>query len=64
MIQPMDFEEWMANMAVPAETVAQLAEVMRAAEGEARSQLRPEWSEGRLWHAYWHCLIRARKPFR
>ena len=23
-----------------------------------------QWREGKLWHAYWHALIRARKPFR
>ena len=25
-------------------------------------QLHPERRDGKLWHAYWHCLIRARKP--
>ena len=59
-----DFEAWMANMAVPVETVARLAQVVGRSQGEARNQLRPEWREGRLWHAYWHALIRARKPFR
>jgi len=54
----------MANMAVPVETVARLAQVVGRSQGEARNQLRPEWREGRLWHAYWHALIRARKPFR
>ena len=57
-----DFEAWMANMAVPSETVAELAGVVGRSQGEARAQLRPEWREGRLWHAYWHALIRARKP--
>jgi SAM-dependent methyltransferase len=59
-----DFEAWMGNMAVPPEAVAELARVVGGVKGEARSQLRPEWREGRLWHAYWHCLIRARKPFK
>jgi len=59
-----DFEAWMGNMAVPADKVSSLAGILTAAQGQARSQLRFEWREGRLWHAYWHCLIRARKPFR
>src|SRR5438094_544536 len=33
-----------------------------ASSGEARTQLHPEWREGKLWHAYWHALIRAHKP--
>jgi ubiquinone/menaquinone biosynthesis C-methylase UbiE len=57
-----DFEDWMRNMAVPAPLVAELAEVVESAEGEARSQLRPERRDGRLWHAYWHALIRAERP--
>ena len=56
-----DFEDWMKNMEVPAPLVGELAAVVEASEGEARRQLRPERREGRLWHAYWHCLIRARK---
>lgn len=59
-----DFEAWMGNMAVPVQTVGRLAQVVGRAQGEARAQLRPEWREGKLWHAYWHALIRARKPFR
>jgi ubiquinone/menaquinone biosynthesis C-methylase UbiE len=58
-----DFEAWMSNMAVPVEKVGALARQLTAAQGEARAQLRFEWREGRLWHAYWHCLIRARKPW-
>jgi ubiquinone/menaquinone biosynthesis C-methylase UbiE len=57
-----DFEDWMGNMAVPPDLAAQLAEVIEGAAGEARAQLHPERREGKLWHAYWHCLIRARKP--
>jgi ubiquinone/menaquinone biosynthesis C-methylase UbiE len=57
-----DFEDWMGNMAVPATLAAELAGVIESAQGEARVQLRPERREGKLWHAYWHCLIRARKP--
>jgi ubiquinone/menaquinone biosynthesis C-methylase UbiE len=56
-----DFEDWMGNMEVPAPLVTELAAVVEASEGEAREQLRPERRDGRLWHAYWHCLIRARK---
>jgi ubiquinone/menaquinone biosynthesis C-methylase UbiE len=57
-----DFEDWMGNMAVPQGLAAQLAEVIESAEGEAREQLHPERRDGKLWHAYWHCLIRAAKP--
>jgi ubiquinone/menaquinone biosynthesis C-methylase UbiE len=57
-----DFEDWMGNMAVPPALAAKLAEVIEGAQGEARSQLHPVRREGKLWHAYWHCLIRARKP--
>ncbi len=57
-----NYEEWMANMAVPAERSEELARLIEEAEGEAREQLHPERREGKLWHAYWHALIRARKP--
>jgi ubiquinone/menaquinone biosynthesis C-methylase UbiE len=57
-----DFEDWMGNMAVPEPLAAELAGVIEAADGEARQQLHPVRREGKLWHAYWHCLIRARKP--
>lgn len=58
-----DFENWMSNQAVPVEKVGRLARQLTSAQGEARAQLRFEWREGRLFHAYWHCLIRARKPW-
>ena len=57
-----DYEDWMRNMAVPAPLVAELATVLESSEGEARRQLRPERRDGKLWHAYWHCLIRAERP--
>jgi ubiquinone/menaquinone biosynthesis C-methylase UbiE len=57
-----DFEDWMGNMAVPPAVSAELAKVVESTEGEAREQLHPERRDGKLWHAYWHCLIRARKP--
>lgn len=59
-----DFEDWMGNMAVAPALSADLARVIESAEGEARGELHPERRDGRLWHAYWHCLIRARKPTR
>ena len=57
-----DFEDWMGNMAVPPALAAELASVVEATDGEAREQLHPERRNGKLWHAYWHCLIRASKP--
>jgi len=40
----------------------ELAAIVEAASGPAREQLRPERRDGKLWHSYWHALIRARKP--
>ena len=57
-----DFEDWMNNMAVPASLRGELAAVIESSRGEARAQLHPERRDGRLWHAYWHCLIRAHRP--
>jgi ubiquinone/menaquinone biosynthesis C-methylase UbiE len=57
-----DFEDWMANMAVAPALSAELARVIESAQGDARRELHPDRRDGKLWHAYWHCLIRARKP--
>ncbi len=57
-----DYEEWMNTMGVPPERADELARVIESSEGEARTQLHPERRDGKLWHAYWHALIRARKP--
>jgi ubiquinone/menaquinone biosynthesis C-methylase UbiE len=57
-----DFEAWMGNMAVPPEQSEKLAELVEAASGTARDQLQPERRQGRLYHRYWHALIRARRP--
>lgn len=56
-----EYDEWMHTMAVRPEVAAQLAKIIESAEGEARAQLHPERRQGKLWHAYWHCLIRAHK---
>jgi ubiquinone/menaquinone biosynthesis C-methylase UbiE len=56
-----DYDEWMRTMAVTPALADELAAVIEGAEGEARDQLHPERREGRLRHAYWHCLIRAHK---
>jgi ubiquinone/menaquinone biosynthesis C-methylase UbiE len=57
-----DYEAWMKNQEVKPELAAELAGIIERAEGEARTQLHPERRDGKLWHAYWHCLIRAEKP--
>ena len=57
-----DYDEWMGNMAVDPGLAEALAGVIEAAHGEALAQLHPVRREGRLRHAYWHCLIRAHKP--
>jgi ubiquinone/menaquinone biosynthesis C-methylase UbiE len=56
-----NYEEWMGNMAVAAGLSAELASLIESAEGEARSQLHPERRDGKLFHAYWHALIRAHR---
>jgi ubiquinone/menaquinone biosynthesis C-methylase UbiE len=57
-----EFDSWMKTMSTPPQLAAELERMVEAAEGEAREQLRPERREGRLWHVYWHALIRARRP--
>ena len=57
-----DYDEWMRTMGVQPELAGELATVIESAKGEARDQLHPERREGKLRHAYWHCLIRAHKP--
>jgi ubiquinone/menaquinone biosynthesis C-methylase UbiE len=57
-----DYEDWMRNMAVAPPLVAELAKLIESAQGEAQNQLHPVRRDGKLWHAYWHCLIRARRP--
>jgi ubiquinone/menaquinone biosynthesis C-methylase UbiE len=57
-----NYEEWMGNQSIGPALSAELAQLIEAAEGEARVQLHPERRDGKLFHAYWHCLIRAHKP--
>jgi ubiquinone/menaquinone biosynthesis C-methylase UbiE len=57
-----NYEEWMGNMAIGPELSRELAAIIESAKGQAREQLHPERREGKLWHAYWHALIRAHKP--
>src|SRR5207247_3332410 len=57
-----DYEEWMGNMGVAPGLAAELATIIESASGEAGAQLHPERRDGRLFHAYWHALIRAHKP--
>ena len=59
-----NYDDWMGNMAVPAALSAELAGIIESSQGEARAQLHPTRRDGKLWHAYWHALIRARKPSR
>ena len=56
-----NFEEWMDNQDIAPQLRSELAQVIDEAMGEAREQLHPEWRDGKLWHAYWHALIRAHK---
>jgi hypothetical protein len=56
-----DYDEWMRTMAVEPALAEELAGLIESSQGEARTQLHPERREGKLRHAYWHCLIRAHK---
>jgi len=57
-----EFEPWVTRLGLPAEPVDDLAAIVESATGAAREQLRPERREGKLWHLYWHALLRARRP--
>lgn len=59
-----DYGEWMQTQAVPGPLAAELSAVIEGSQGEAHAQLHPSRREGKLFHAYWHCLIRAHKPER
>ena len=56
-----DYAEWMTTMAVKPDLADELAHLIERSEGQARMDLHPERRDGKLWHAYWHCLIRAHK---
>ena len=56
-----DFDGWMNNMAVPEPLRSQLTDYVEQAPEPVRSRLKPHRVDGRLRHAYWHALIRARK---
>ena len=57
-----DYDEWMRTMAVDPAVAGELASRLEAVEGMAREQLHPQRRDGKLYHAYWHALIRAHKP--
>jgi len=57
-----EFDPWVTRIGFPEERVEELAAIVEAATGPAREQLHPERREGKLWHNYWHALLRARKP--
>ena len=57
-----DFHGWMSNMAVPPDREEELARTIEAAPAAVLQELRPRRRDGRLWHTYWHALIRARRP--
>jgi ubiquinone/menaquinone biosynthesis C-methylase UbiE len=57
-----DFHGWMSNMAVPPDREEELARAIEGAPAAVLEELRPRRQDGRLWHTYWHALIRARRP--
>ncbi|MGH7877012.1 MAG: class I SAM-dependent methyltransferase [Candidatus Dormibacteraceae bacterium] len=56
------FDDWMDNMSVSKERRLEMERILDGAPPAARAALRPERIGGRLHHAYWHAMIRARKP--
>ena len=57
-----EFLPWMRRIGAGDDAAAAAAEVLETATGSAGTRLRPERRDGALWHAYWHALIRARRP--
>ena len=57
-----EFDPWIVRIGVPADGVEELARIVESATGAAREQLNPERRDGKLWHHYWHALLRARRP--
>src|SRR2546423_7386667 len=55
------YEDWMGNMSIGPQLSAELASLIERSEGQALAQLHPERRDGKLFHAYWHALIRAHK---
>ncbi|MGH7882381.1 MAG: class I SAM-dependent methyltransferase [Candidatus Dormibacteraceae bacterium] len=56
-----DFAGWMETQSIPAAKAEELAERIESAPVAVREVLAPRRQAGRLYHSYWHAMIRARK---
>lgn len=60
--QEKDVLEWFEVAGVKDKRKRQLLDYYETAPQAVRGQLMAQWREGRLYHRYWHALIRARRP--
>lgn len=60
--QEKDILEWFDVASVSDKRKRQLLDYYETAPQAVRGQLLAQWREGRLYHRYWHALIRARRP--
>ncbi|MGH7692734.1 MAG: class I SAM-dependent methyltransferase [Candidatus Dormibacteria bacterium] len=60
--QVKDILEWFDLVKLPDRRKRQLLDYYETAPQAVRGQLLSQWREGRLYHRYWHALIRARRP--
>ncbi len=60
--QEKDILDWFQVSATAADQQRKLLDYYETAPQAVRSQLFPQWREGRFYHRYWHAQIRARRP--
>ncbi|MGH7642091.1 MAG: class I SAM-dependent methyltransferase [Candidatus Dormibacteria bacterium] len=60
--QEKDILAWFALAKLPDKRQRRLLDYYESAPQAVRGQLLAQWREGRLYHRYWHALIRARRP--
>ncbi|HEY6538235.1 MAG TPA: methyltransferase domain-containing protein [Candidatus Dormibacteraeota bacterium] len=60
--QEKDILQWFDIAHVSEKRKRQLLDYYETAPQAVRGQLLAQWREGRLYHRYWHALIRARRP--
>ncbi|MGH7639893.1 MAG: class I SAM-dependent methyltransferase [Candidatus Dormibacteria bacterium] len=60
--QEKDVLQWFDLVRLPERRKRKLLDYYETAPQAVRSQLLGQWREGRLYHRYWHAMIRARRP--
>jgi hypothetical protein len=60
--QEKDILQWFDVAKVQEKRKRKLLDYYETAPQAVRGQLLAQWREGRLYHRYWHALIRARRP--